>query len=210
MLIARNIDDFAYKLVYTSDIIELGFSLFGIRLDLDKVIAVVMDMVYCEYGSLEWRHNGRDSVSNHQPHVCILNRLFRRRSKKTSNSASLAFARGIQRWPVNSRHKWPVTRKMFPFDDVIMYFFSRVQYHAVDLWNLLSDVIKIFHVANISNVIYVKKIQWIFFTILTQEMPQVTGVAKRSQIATNDDNILHNLKVVPSYCYCCLILHFVM
>ena len=34
--------------------------------------------------SLRWRHNGCDSVSNHQPHDCLLNRLFRRRSKKTS------------------------------------------------------------------------------------------------------------------------------
>ena len=34
--------------------------------------------------SLQWRHNGSDSVSNHQPHDCFLNRLFRRRSKKTS------------------------------------------------------------------------------------------------------------------------------
>ena len=34
--------------------------------------------------TLQWRHNGRDSVSNHQPHDCSLNRLFRRRSKKTS------------------------------------------------------------------------------------------------------------------------------
>ena len=34
--------------------------------------------------SLWWRHNGRDSVSNHQPHDCLLNRLFRHRSKKTS------------------------------------------------------------------------------------------------------------------------------
>ena len=34
--------------------------------------------------SLQWRHNGRDGVSNHQPHDCLLNRLFRRRSKKTS------------------------------------------------------------------------------------------------------------------------------
>ena len=33
---------------------------------------------------LRWRHNGRDSVSNHQPYDCLLNRLFRRRSKKTS------------------------------------------------------------------------------------------------------------------------------
>ena len=35
--------------------------------------------------SLRWRHNGRDSVSNHQPHDCLLSRLFRRRSQKTSN-----------------------------------------------------------------------------------------------------------------------------
>ena len=34
--------------------------------------------------SLRWRHNGCDSVSNHQPHDCLLNRLFRRRSEKTS------------------------------------------------------------------------------------------------------------------------------
>ena len=33
---------------------------------------------------LRWRHNVRDSVSNHQPHDCLLNCLFRRRSKKTS------------------------------------------------------------------------------------------------------------------------------
>ena len=35
-------------------------------------------------GSLQWRHNGRDSVSNHQPYECFLNRLLRCRSKKTS------------------------------------------------------------------------------------------------------------------------------
>ena len=34
--------------------------------------------------SLQWRHNGPDSVSNHQPHHCLLNRFFGRRSKKTS------------------------------------------------------------------------------------------------------------------------------
>ena len=34
--------------------------------------------------TLQWRHNGRDSVSNHHPHNCLLSRLFRRRSKKTS------------------------------------------------------------------------------------------------------------------------------
>ena len=46
---------------------------------------------------LQWRHNGDDGVSNHQLHHCLLNR-----------------------GPVNSPHKWPAKRKMFPFDDVIM------------------------------------------------------------------------------------------
>ena len=40
--------------------------------------------------------------------------------RKHQSSASLAFVRGIHRWPLNSLHKGPVTRKMFPFDDVIM------------------------------------------------------------------------------------------
>ena len=41
--------------------------------------------------------------------------------RKHQSSASLAFVRGIHRWPVNSPHKWPVTRKMFPFDDVMLH-----------------------------------------------------------------------------------------
>ena len=40
--------------------------------------------------------------------------------RKHQSSASLAFVWGSHRGPVNSPHKWPVTRKMFPFDDVIM------------------------------------------------------------------------------------------
>ena len=39
---------------------------------------------YCPRLSLQWRHNGHNNVSNHQPHDCLLNRLFRRTSKKTS------------------------------------------------------------------------------------------------------------------------------
>ena len=39
--------------------------------------------------------------------------------RKHQSSASLVFVREIHRWPVNSPHKAPVTRKMFPFDDVI-------------------------------------------------------------------------------------------
>ena len=70
--------------------------------------------------SLQWRHNDHDSVSNHQPHGCLLNRLFRRRSKKTSKLRVTGLCVGNSPRPVNSPHKGPVTRKMFPFDDVIM------------------------------------------------------------------------------------------
>ena len=45
--------------------------------------------------------------------------------RKHQSSASLAFARGIHRSPVNFPHKRPVTRKMFPFDDDIMIKWSR-------------------------------------------------------------------------------------
>ena len=70
--------------------------------------------------ALQWRHNDHDGVSNHQPHSCLLNRLLRRRSKKTSKLRVTGLCVGNSPGPVNSPHKGPVTRKMFLFDDVIM------------------------------------------------------------------------------------------
>ena len=46
--------------------------------------------------------------------------------RKHQSPASLSFVWGIHRGPVNSQHKWPVTRKMFPFDDVIMGWIQNV------------------------------------------------------------------------------------
>ena len=46
--------------------------------------------------------------------------------RKHQSSVSLALVRGIHRWPVNSPHKGPVTRKIVPFDDVIMSFFKNI------------------------------------------------------------------------------------
>ena len=54
--------------------------------------------------------------------------------RKHQSPASLAFVWGIHRGPVNSPHKWPVTRKMFPFDDVIM--------NCLDLSGLIISTIK--------------------------------------------------------------------
>ena len=72
------------------------------------------------YKSLPWRHNGHDSVSYHQLTIIYSTVYAGADQRKHQSSASLAFVRGIHRGPVNSPHKWPVTRKMFPFHDVIM------------------------------------------------------------------------------------------
>ena len=73
-----------------------------------------------QWYALQWRHNERVGVSIHQPPDCSFNAQIK---EKHQSSASLAFVRGIRRWPVNSPHKGPVTRKMLPFDEVIMALF---------------------------------------------------------------------------------------
>ena len=70
---------------------------------------------------LLWRHNGHYGVSNHQPHERLLNLLFRRRSEKTSKLRVTGLC--VRNSPVNFPHKWPVTWKIFSFDDVIMVYF---------------------------------------------------------------------------------------
>ena len=54
--------------------------------------------------------------------------------RKHQSSASLAFVWGIHRGPVNSPHKWPVTRKMFPFDDVIMWWLNKQSARGRQSW----------------------------------------------------------------------------
>ena len=49
--------------------------------------------------ALQWRHNERDGVSNHQPRDCLLNRLFRRRSKKTSKLRLTGLCAGKGEFP---------------------------------------------------------------------------------------------------------------
>ena len=57
--------------------VSYGVSLVNIFDNIDRVI-------WRHRISLHWRHNGHDGISNHQPHDCLLTRLFRHRSKKTS------------------------------------------------------------------------------------------------------------------------------
>ena len=75
--------------------------------------------------------------------------------RKHQSSASLAFVRGIHRWPVSSPHKGPVTWKIFPFDDIIMVYRISVDnnlvpncrrrpgYHTYSAYDVMhDDVIK--------------------------------------------------------------------
>ena len=97
--------------------------------------------VHPEKYALKWHHNGRDGVSNHQPHDCLLNRLCRRRSKKTSKLRFTRLCAGeFNRWPVNSPHKWPATGKMFPFDDVTMLTAIVLLYIAVFYHHFLLPI----------------------------------------------------------------------
>ena len=64
----------------------------------------------------QWHHIERDGITNHRRLDCLLNRLFRRRSKKTSKLCVTGPCKGNP----------PVARKMFPFDDVILRFVNLI------------------------------------------------------------------------------------
>ena len=92
------------------------------------------------FDTLQWRHNERDGVSNRRPLDCLHDRLFRRRSKKTSKIRVTGLCvRGIHRWPVNSPHKGPVTRKLFLFDDVIMWHIKVSGSNIFMAWQLQAN-----------------------------------------------------------------------
>ena len=120
---------------------------------------------------LQW-HNGCDGVSNHQPHVGLLNRLFRRRSKHQS-SASLVFVWGIHWWPVNSPHKGPATRKMFQFDDVIRRENSQVlQWRHIIVNTLRPRQHQRYFTDDIFKCIFVNENVWISLKIPLKFVPK--------------------------------------
>ena len=89
-----------------------------------KQVEATINQIHVDKYALQWRHNGLDGVSNHQHHHCLLNLVFRRRSKKTSKLRVTGLCAGNS--PGNSSvtgefpAQKPITLKMFPFDEVIM------------------------------------------------------------------------------------------
>ena len=84
--------------------------------------------VWSHWVALQWCHNEQNGVSHHRHLHCLLSRLFRPTSEKTPKLRVTGLCEGNppvnHRWPVDSPHKGPVTRKMFPFDEVIMRSFA--------------------------------------------------------------------------------------
>ena len=97
-------------------------------------------LIYMQRSSLRWRHNGRDSITSL---TIVYSTVYSDADQRNhQGSASLAFVWGIHRGPVISPHKWPVTRKMFPFDDVTMSpGSSSTMVCNGSIWTLLPQVI---------------------------------------------------------------------
>ena len=88
---------------------------------------------------------------------------------KHQSSASLAFVRGIHRGPVNSPHKWPVTRKMFPFDVVIM------NYRYPCYRNFARRTLKGSRESGVFRTIALPIVSWIrAYNVVMDLMPQTT------------------------------------
>ena len=93
--------------------------------------------------------------------------------RKHQSSASLAFVRGIHRWPGNSPHKWPVTRKMFRFDYVIMWsvFFFLFRCRPINLTHWGPDkMAAIFHTT--FRIFFLNENAWIAFTLSLKFVPK--------------------------------------
>ena len=93
------------KLARNSKLNELSIKLFTFHTGTCHYSDVVMGALMCRSSSLTTVYSTIYSSAD---------------QRKYQSSASLTFVMGIHRSPVNSPHKWPVSRKMFPLDDVIM------------------------------------------------------------------------------------------
>ena len=85
--------------------------------------------------------------------------------RKHQSSASLAFVWGIHRWPVNSPHKWRVTRKMFSFDDVIMWEEGGHNWVSISWEPFIKKITSQWSYCNITMVILHVKLKGIEITI---------------------------------------------
>ena len=80
--------------------------------------------------------------------------------RKHQSSTSLAFLRGIHQWPMNSPHKGPVTRKMFPFDDIIM---NKDFSCYPPLWTFMLTTDVLINMITAFSKIFINIHNWVYF-----------------------------------------------
>ena len=95
---------------------------------------------------LRWRHNGRDGVSNHQPNHCLLHRLFRNRSKKTSKLRVTGLCAGNSPVTCEFPAQMASNIEIVPFEDVII---ARSDHKAIDRDNIRESLTPTIHTAPI-------------------------------------------------------------
>ena len=104
----------------------------------DVVMSAMASQIFSFTAIYSTIYSIKDLVKKHQLLTIVYSIVYSGvDQRKHQSSASLAFARGIHRRPVNSPHKGPVTRKLFPFDDVIMFHLvtaQRTGYRASNSW----------------------------------------------------------------------------
>ena len=142
--------------------------------------------------TLQRRHHERKGVSNHRRLDCLLNDLSRRRSKKTSKLRVTGLCHGNDRWPVDSPHKGPGTRKMFPFDYVIMNF-DEVLYMGVNKGVPLTADIHLLCIIIYKSIPYKQK------AIRCLANLTLNGTLT---LSIHDQSFGFNLPQLNRYCYC--------
>ena len=164
--------------------------------------------------TLHWHHNGRDCISNHQPHQPFIQAHI----KENIKVPSLVFVRGIHQWPVNSPCKWPVKRKMFPFNDVIM---NSEHWDGTGYWNLsrwitriplfgkrslkINVFFKIYF--SIWQLMWLQSLQWHHLSVMASE---ITGIMTLVSAACSDyQQRKHRSSIYSIYCLSWFTSHYV-
>ena len=119
--------------------------------------------------------------------------------RKRQSSAPLSFVRRIHWWPMNSSHKGPVTRKMFPFDDVSISFEDRGtrRFHLVDmpLYCSRHDYMPLHRTTIrvkciLSDMIYYQLMGWEFMITYRQnEYTPLPHFSKKNMMTSSNGNI---------------------
>ena len=116
-------------------------------------------LVMCVIETLLWRHNECDGISNCWRRNCLLKCLFRHRSKKILKLRVTGLCEGNSS-PVKSPYTRPVSRKILPFDDVIMKLSSNSNSKIVYLTSTSTIIQQIWQETQYYRVIQVQSGDW--------------------------------------------------